>query len=82
MLGGGIGGEGGQGGRKKLATPTSPFSSCKGQLWTWGPASTLRALEGGGELWPLQSEGDAALVTKECQGLVAQGARSEAPKRK
>ncbi|XP_036044949.1 prolyl hydroxylase EGLN2 isoform X2 [Onychomys torridus] len=36
----------------------------------------------GGELWPLQSEGAAALVTKECQRLAAQGARPEAPKRK
>nr|XP_031537675.1 egl nine homolog 2 isoform X2 [Vicugna pacos] len=36
----------------------------------------------GGELRPLQSEGAAALVTKECQRLAAQGARPEAPKRK
>lgn len=36
----------------------------------------------GGELRPLQSEGAAALVTKGCQRLAAQGARPEAPKRK
>lgn len=36
----------------------------------------------GGELWALQSEGAAALVTKGCQRLAAQGARPEAPKRK
>ncbi|XP_055268084.1 prolyl hydroxylase EGLN2 isoform X2 [Moschus berezovskii] len=36
----------------------------------------------GGELRPLQSEGAAALVTKGCQRLGAQGARPEAPKRK
>nr|XP_004670388.2 prolyl hydroxylase EGLN2 isoform X2 [Jaculus jaculus] len=36
----------------------------------------------GGELWPLQSEGATALITKECQRLAAQGARPEAPKRK
>ncbi|XP_057170389.1 prolyl hydroxylase EGLN2 isoform X1 [Ursus arctos] len=36
----------------------------------------------GGELHPLQSEGAAALVTKGCQRLAAQGARPEAPKRK
>ncbi|KFO19011.1 egl nine homolog 2 [Fukomys damarensis] len=48
-------------------------------------ASPLREGFGGqdgGELWPLQSEGAAALVTKECQRLAAQGARPEAPKRK
>jgi hypoxia-inducible factor (prolyl hydroxylase) len=48
-------------------------------------ASPLREGLGGqdgGELWPLQSEGAAALVTKECQRLAAQGARPEAPKRK
>ncbi|XP_045426803.1 prolyl hydroxylase EGLN2 isoform X4 [Pipistrellus kuhlii] len=38
--------------------------------------------QGGGELQPLQSEGAAALVTKGCQRLAAQGARPEAPKRK
>ncbi|XP_057568204.1 prolyl hydroxylase EGLN2 isoform X2 [Hippopotamus amphibius kiboko] len=38
--------------------------------------------QGGGELRPLQSEGAAALVTKGCQRLAAQGARPEAPKRK
>ncbi|XP_011370499.1 prolyl hydroxylase EGLN2 isoform X2 [Pteropus medius] len=36
----------------------------------------------GGELRPLQSEGAAALVTKGCQRLAAQGAHPEAPKRK
>ena len=36
----------------------------------------------GGELRPLQREGAAALVTKGCQRLAAQGARPEAPKRK
>ncbi|XP_040590595.1 prolyl hydroxylase EGLN2 isoform X2 [Mesocricetus auratus] len=48
-------------------------------------ASPLREGFGGqdgGELWPLQSEGAAALVTRECQRLAAQGARPEAPKRK
>ncbi|XP_032179974.1 egl nine homolog 2 isoform X3 [Mustela erminea] len=48
-------------------------------------ASPLREGFGGqdgGELRPLQSEGAAALVTKGCQRLAAQGARPEAPKRK
>ncbi|XP_040832219.1 prolyl hydroxylase EGLN2 isoform X2 [Ochotona curzoniae] len=48
-------------------------------------ASALREGLGGqdgGELWPLRSEGAAALVTKGCQRLAAQGARPEAPKRK
>ncbi|XP_049477749.1 prolyl hydroxylase EGLN2 isoform X1 [Panthera uncia] len=48
-------------------------------------ASPLREGLGGqdgGELRPLQSEGAAALVTKGCQRLAAQGARPEAPKRK
>nr|CAI9698218.1 unnamed protein product [Rangifer tarandus platyrhynchus] len=48
-------------------------------------ASPLREGFGGqdgGELRPLPSEGAAALVTKGCQRLAAQGARPEAPKRK
>uniref|UniRef100_A0A5F9CMI7 Egl-9 family hypoxia inducible factor 2 n=1 Tax=Oryctolagus cuniculus TaxID=9986 RepID=A0A5F9CMI7_RABIT len=48
-------------------------------------ASPLReglGAQDGGELWPLRSEGAAALVTKGCQRLAAQGARPEAPKRK
>ncbi|XP_012589184.1 PREDICTED: egl nine homolog 2 isoform X2 [Condylura cristata] len=52
---------------------------------TSATASPLREGFGGqdgGELWPLQSEGAAALVTKGCQRLAAQGARPEAPKRK
>ncbi|XP_060041963.1 prolyl hydroxylase EGLN2 isoform X2 [Erinaceus europaeus] len=52
---------------------------------TSAAASPLRESfsgQDGGELWPLQSEGAAALVTKGCQRLAAQGARPEAPKRK
>ncbi|XP_037676419.1 prolyl hydroxylase EGLN2 [Choloepus didactylus] len=49
---------------------------------TASPACEGFGGQGGGELQPLQSEGAAALVTKGCQRLAAQGARPEAPKRK
>ena len=84
MLGGGAdtGGEGAKAGGKSSLPPPVPSQAPRDNCGFGGPANTLRALEGGGELWPLQSEGTAALVTKECQRLVAQGARPEAPKRK
>lgn len=59
-----------------------------GPRTTTAPVATASPLrEGfcghdGSELWALQSEGAAALVTKGCQRLAAQGARPEAPKRK
>lgn len=63
----------------------SAGSGTPGTTATSTTASPLREGFGGqdgGELRPLQSEGAAALVTKGCQRLAAQGARPQAPKRK
>ncbi|XP_074075203.1 prolyl hydroxylase EGLN2 [Macrotis lagotis] len=46
------------------------------------PMPEERSGQGGGELRPLQSEGAAVLITKECPLLAARGAPPEAPKRK
>ncbi|XP_020834938.1 prolyl hydroxylase EGLN2 isoform X2 [Phascolarctos cinereus] len=46
------------------------------------PMPEGRSGQGGGELRPLQSEGAAVLITKECPLLAARGAQPEAPKRK
>lgn len=60
----------------------TPRSTATATTTTASPLREGFGGQDGGELWPLQSEGAAALVTKECQRLAAQGARPEAPKRK
>ncbi|TKC36763.1 hypothetical protein EI555_011298, partial [Monodon monoceros] len=76
-----------RGRRKNLGGPgeASAGSGTPRATATSTTANPLREGFGGqdgGELRPLQSEGAAALVTKGCQRLAAQGARPEAPKRK
>ncbi|XP_006901012.1 PREDICTED: egl nine homolog 2 [Elephantulus edwardii] len=69
-------------GAPEEASAGSGSPSATATFTTTSPVKEGSTRQGGGELRPLQSEGAAALVTKGCERLEAQGARPEVPKRK